>query len=282
MKSNSGDDTCIDSPQVYLSLEYARIDKKYGGNLKMFKLVLIRHGESQWNKENKFTGWTDVDLSEKGVQEAKDGGKVLKEGGFTFDVAYTSVLKRAIKTLNFVLDEMDLDWIPVTKSYCLNERHYGALQGLNKAETAKKYGDEQVLIWRRSFDIPPMELTKEDPRFPGHDPRYADISEEKLPLAESLKCTIARFIPYWEEEIVPTIKSGKNVIIAAHGNSLRALVKYLDDISDEDILKLNIPTGTPLVYELDENLKPTKKYYLGDQEKIKKAMDSVANQGKSK
>lgn len=248
----------------------------------MYKLVLIRHGESQWNKENKFTGWTDVDLSEKGVEEAKEGGKVLKEEGFIFDVAYTSVLKRAIKTLNNVLEEMDLLWIPVYKSWRLNERHYGALQGLNKAETAKKHGEEQVKIWRRSYDVRPPVLELDDERHPALDPKYSTLDTKMLPGAECLKDTVERFLPFWNDTIAPSIKEGKRVIIAAHGNSLRALVKYLDNMSDEEIISLNIPTGTPLVYELDENLNPIKKYYLGDQEKIKKAMESVANQGKAK
>jgi 2,3-bisphosphoglycerate-dependent phosphoglycerate mutase len=248
----------------------------------MTKLVLIRHGESTWNKENRFTGWTDVDLSEKGRQEAKEGGQVLKKEGYTFDVAYTSVLKRAIRTLWTVLDEMDLMWIPVHRTWRLNERHYGALQGLNKAETADKFGEDQVKIWRRSYDVPPPVLTPDDPRFPGHDPRYQGLSKEELPLTECLKDTVARFLPYWHETIAPAVKSGQKVLIAAHGNSLRALVKYLDDVSEKDIIELNIPTGMPLVYELDDNLKPLNRYYLGDPEKVKAAMDAVANQGKKK
>ena len=248
----------------------------------MKKLVLLRHGESVWNKENRFTGWIDVDLSEKGLQEAKNAGEVLKKEGFTFDVAYTSVLKRAIRTLWITLDEMDLIWIPVYNSWRLNERHYGALQGLNKSETAAKYGQEQVLIWRRSYDIAPMALDKNDPRYPGHDVRYKDLTLKDLPLTECLKDTVARFLPYWHEVIAPVVRSGKRVIIAAHGNSLRALVKYLDNISDEKIVNLNIPTGMPLVYELDDNLKPIKNYYLGDPEAVKKAMEAVANQGKPK
>lgn len=248
----------------------------------MYKVVLIRHGESVWNKLNLFTGWTDVDLSEKGIQEAIDGGKILKEKGYTFDIAYTSVLKRAIKTLNIVLDEMDLDWIPVVKNWRLNERHYGALQGLNKAETAEKYGMEKVMEWRRSFDTPPPALEETDDRYPGKDPRYADLSKDELPLTESLKLTIDRFLPYWHETIAPMIKSGKKVVVVAHGNSLRALVKYLDNISEEEIVGLNIPTGVPLVYELDENLKPVKNYYLGDQEKIQAAINSVAKQTEKK
>jgi 2,3-bisphosphoglycerate-dependent phosphoglycerate mutase len=248
----------------------------------MYKVVLLRHGESQWNKENKFTGWTDVDLSEKGVAEATAAGKLLKKEGYTFDVAYTSVLKRAIKTLWITLEGMDLMWIPVYRNWRLNERHYGALQGLNKAETAAKYGDEQVLVWRRSYDTPPPELEKTDPRYPGNDPRYADLSEQETPVTECLKDTVARFLPYWHETIAPAIKSGKKVLIAAHGNSLRALVKYLDNVSDEEIVSLNIPTGVPLVYELDKDLKPIKHYYLGDQEAIANAMNAVANQGKAK
>jgi 2,3-bisphosphoglycerate-dependent phosphoglycerate mutase len=249
----------------------------------MKKVVLLRHGESVWNQENRFTGWTDVDLSEKGMKEAKKGGQVLRAEGYAFDVAYTSVLKRAIRTLWTVLDEMDLMWIPVVRSWRLNERHYGALQGLNKAETAAKFGDEQVLIWRRSYDVPPPALDSSDPRYPGHDPRYAGLTAQELPLTECLKDTVERFLPYWHDTIAPSVKSGKKVIIAAHGNSLRALVKYLDDVSEQEILKLNIPTGIPLVYELeDDSLKPIRHYYLGDQEEIAKAMQSVANQGKAK
>ena len=248
----------------------------------MYKLVLLRHGESTWNKENKFTGWTDVDLSEKGLTEAGKAGKTLLKDGFTFDIAYTSVLKRAIRTLWMTLDGMDLMWIPVERSWRLNERHYGALQGLNKAETAAKYGDDQVLVWRRSYDIPPPALEKTDERYPGNDPRYKNLTKEELPLTECLKDTVARFLPYWHETIAPMVKSGKKVLIAAHGNSLRALVKYLDNVSEEAIVKLNIPTGMPLVYELDENLKPIKSYYLGDPEEVKKAMEAVANQGKAK
>ncbi len=248
----------------------------------MYKLVLLRHGESTWNKENRFTGWTDVDLSEKGVEEAKQSGQILKKEGYIFDIAFTSVLKRAIRSLWIVLDEMDLMWIPVYRSWRLNERHYGALQGLNKAETAQKFGEEQVLIWRRSYDTPPPKLDKTDERYPGNDPKYKDLNEKDIPLMECLKDTVERFLPYWHEEIVPTIKSGKRVIISAHGNSLRALVKYLDNIPDEEIVKLNIPTGIPLVYELSEDLKPLKHYYLGSDEEINKAMQSVANQGKVK
>lgn len=248
----------------------------------MIKLVLVRHGESSWNKENRFTGWTDVDLSDNGIEEAHTGGKALKEQGFTFDIAFTSVLKRAIRTLWIVLDEMDLMWIPVENSWRLNERHYGALQGLNKAETAAKFGEEQVKIWRRSYDIQPPALEKSDPRFPGKDPRYQDLDEKDLPLTECLKDTVARFLPYWHQTIAPTIQTGKKVLIAAHGNSLRALVKYLDNISDEEIVGLNIPTGIPLVYELDKSLKPIQHYYIGDEETVKKAMEAVANQGKAK
>jgi len=245
----------------------------------MKKLVLIRHGESQWNKENRFTGWTDVDLSEKGVIEAREAGKILRAEGYTFDVAYTSVLKRAIKTLFFVLDELDLLWIPIHKTYRLNERHYGALQGLNKAETAQKFGEEQVKIWRRSYDVLPMPLSKEDGRYPKNDFRYKDIDEKYLPLAESLKETVERVIPCWENEIAPMIKADKKVIIAAHGNSIRALIKYLDNMNNEDIVELNIPTGTPLVYEFDDDLKPIRKYYLGDPDKIKKEIENVMQQG---
>ncbi|MCX7798146.1 MAG: 2,3-diphosphoglycerate-dependent phosphoglycerate mutase [Melioribacter sp.] len=248
----------------------------------MYKVVLLRHGESEWNKLNLFTGWTDVDLSEKGVEEAHQAGKVLKEEGYTFDIAFTSVLKRAIKTLYIVLEEMDLMWIPVIKSWRLNERHYGALQGLNKAETAEKYGIEQVKLWRRSYDIPPPPLDENDDRYPGKDPRYKDLDKKDIPLTESLKSTVERFLPYWHETIAPTIKSGKKVIIAAHGNSLRALVKYLDNISDEDIVELNIPTGIPLIYELDDDLKPIKHYYLGDQEAINAAINAVAKQTEKK
>jgi 2,3-bisphosphoglycerate-dependent phosphoglycerate mutase len=249
----------------------------------MKKLVLLRHGESAWNKENRFTGWTDVDLSEKGLTEAKKAAETLKKEGFIFDIAYTSVLKRAIRTLWIVLDGMDLMWIPVINSWRLNERHYGALQGLNKSEMASKYGDEQVLIWRRSYDVQPPALEKTDPRYPGNDPRYKDLAKKDIPATECLKDTVARFLPYWHETIAPMVKSGKRVIIAAHGNSLRALVKYLDNVSDKDIVGLNIPTGLPLIYELDDKaLKPIKHYYLGDPEEVKKAMEAVANQGKAK
>lgn len=244
----------------------------------MIKLVLIRHGESEWNKLNLFTGWTDVELSEKGVEEAKNGGKLLKEGGYSFDVCYTSYLKRAIHTAWHVLDGVDEDYIPVIKDWHLNERHYGALQGLNKAETAAKYGAEQVHQWRRSFDIAPPELEDDDPRNPANQVQYKGVDPKVLPLHESLKDTIARVVPYYNEVIVPEIKAGKKVLIAAHGNSLRALVKYLDNISDADIAGLNIPTGVPLVYELDEDLKPIKHYYLGDQEKIAAKINAVKNQ----
>jgi 2,3-bisphosphoglycerate-dependent phosphoglycerate mutase len=248
----------------------------------MKKIVLLRHGESTWNKENLFTGWTDVDLSEKGLEEAKEAGEVLREQGYTFDVAFTSVLKRAIRTLWITLDGMDLMWIPVYRDWRLNERHYGALQGLNKAQTAEKYGDAQVKIWRRSYDVPPPMLEEDDPRYPGRDPRYRDLTKEQIPRTECLKDTVARFLPCWHERIVPVVESGLKVLIAAHGNSLRALVKYLDNISDDIIPELNIPTGMPLVYELDDSLKPIKSYYLGDPEKVKAAMEAVANQAKVK
>ncbi len=248
----------------------------------MKKLVLLRHGESIWNKENKFTGWTDVDLSERGLDEANRAGDTLKKEGFTFDYAFTSVLKRAIRTLWIVMDKMDLMWVPVVRSWRLNERHYGALQGLNKKETAAKYGEEQVFIWRRSYDVPPPELTKDDARYPGNDPRYRELAEEELPLTECLKDTVARFMPYWHNDILPVLAKYDNVIIAAHGNSLRALVKYLDNISDEEIPKLNIPTGIPLVYEFNKELVPVKHYYLGDPEEVKRAAERVANQGKVK
>ena len=248
----------------------------------MYKVVLLRHGESTWNKENRFTGWTDVDLNEKGIEEAKASGKILKEEGFDFDIAYTSVLKRALRTLWLCLEGMDRLWIPVEKNWRLNERHYGALQGLNKAETAEKHGEEQVLIWRRSYDIPPPALEKSDERFPGNFPAYKDVDEADLPTTESLKLTVDRFLPYWFDTIAPTIKAGKKVLIAAHGNSLRALVKYLDNVSEEDIIKLNIPTGVPLVYELDNDLKPIKHYYLGDQDEIAAKAAAVAAQGEKK
>ena len=248
----------------------------------MKKLVLLRHGESTWNKENRFTGWTDVDLSEKGLQEGKEAGEVLNAGGFTFDVAYTSVLKRAIRTLWTAMDVMDLLWVPVIRDWRLNERHYGALQGLNKAETAAKFGEDQVKVWRRSYDVPPPVLTPDDERYPGHDPRYKNLTPQELPLTECLKDTVARVLPLWLGTIAPAIQSGQRVIIAAHGNSLRALVKYLDNVSEADIVELNIPTGMPLVYELDDDLKPLNRYYLGDPEKVKAAMDAVAAQGKKK
>ena len=247
----------------------------------MTKVVLLRHGESTWNKENRFTGWTDVDLSEKGRGEAKEAGRLLKEGGYVFDIAYTSVLKRAIRTLGIVLDELDLLWIPVVKEWRLNERHYGALQGLNKAETAALKGEEQVKIWRRSYDIPPDPLSPVDARHPSHDPRYASLASADLPATESLKDTVARFLPFWHETIAPAIRNGKRVIIAAHGNSLRALVKYLDQISDRDIVELNIPTGIPLIYSLNEDLKPLTKYYLGDPAAAEAKAAAVANQAKT-
>ncbi len=248
----------------------------------MYKLVLVRHGESDWNRENRFTGWTDVDLSAQGLTEARAAGEVLKAEGFTFDVAYTSVLKRAIRTLWIVLDQLDLMWIPVHHSWRLNERHYGALQGLNKAETAAQFGDDQVKVWRRSYDTPPPPLDPQDERFPGRDPRYASLSGEELPLTECLKDTVARMLPHWHNVIAPAVKSGQRVIVAAHGNSLRALVKYLDNISEDEIIGLNIPTGIPLVYELDADLKPIKHYYLGDPEAIARAAQAVADQGKAK
>ncbi|MBV2234260.1 MAG: 2,3-diphosphoglycerate-dependent phosphoglycerate mutase [Sterolibacterium sp.] len=248
----------------------------------MYKIVLIRHGESVWNKENRFTGWTDVGLTEKGLAEAVAAGKLLKAEGFAFDIAYTSVLKRAIRTLWTVLEEMDRMWIPVHHSWRLNERHYGALQGLNKAETAARHGEEQVLIWRRAYDIPPPPLEANDPRLETGNPRYASLSAAELPRTECLKDTVERFLPYWHETIAPTVKAGKNVIIAAHGNSLRALIKYLDNVSDADIVGLNIPTAQPLVYELDADLKPIRHYYLGDAAAIEAAMQAVANQGKAR
>lgn len=248
----------------------------------MHKLVLIRHGESQWNKENRFTGWKDVDLSEKGLTEAHAAGKLLKAEGFTFDEAYTSVLKRAIRTLWIILDAMDLMWIPETKSWLLNERHYGALQGLNKAETAAQFGDEQVLIWRRSYDVPPDDLGETDERYLGTDAKYFSIPKGKFPKSECLKDTVERVVPFWQTEIAPKIEAGKRLIIAAHGNSLRSLVKYLDNIPDNEIVNLNIPTGVPLVYELGDDLRPLRSYYLGDAEAVKAAQAAVAKQGKSK
>lgn len=246
----------------------------------MVKLVLLRHGESIWNKENRFTGWTDVDLSAKGVKEASDAGRTLKENGFSFDIAYTSYLKRAIRTLWLALAEMDLMWIPVKNSWRLNERHYGALQGLNKSETAKKYSEQQVLIWRRSFDVRPPELKKTDKRFPGNDPRYAGLKDSDLPTAECLKDTVRRVLPYWKDEILPKIMKGKRILISAHGNSLRALVKHIDGVSDTAIAGMNIPTGIPLVYEF-KGSRPSRHYYLGDESEIKKQMDLVASQGRS-
>ena len=248
----------------------------------MYKVVLLRHGESTWNKENRFTGWQDVDLSDKGVAEASEAGRLMKEAGFVFDVAFTSVLKRAIKTLYRALDQMDLLWIPVTKHWRLNERHYGALTGLNKAETAAKHGEDQVKIWRRSYDIPPPPLTPGDERWSGRDSRYATLKPEEIPASESLKNTVERFLPYWHEAIAPAVKSGKRVIVAAHGNSLRALVKHLDGITDREIVELNIPTGIPLVYELDNALKPIRSFYLGDAAKVQAAAAAVAAQGRAK
>ena len=248
----------------------------------MYKVVLLRHGESAWNKENRFTGWTDVDLSQKGIEEAISAGKIMKDQGYIFDIVFTSVLKRALRTTWLALEQMDLLWIPEEKSWRLNERHYGALQGLNKAETAEKHGEEQVMIWRRSYDIPPPELNKTDPRYPGHELRYMNLDEKDIPKTESLKDTVARFLPYWHKVIAPTIRTGKRVLISAHGNSLRALVKYLDNMSNEAVIALNIPTGVPLVYELDDNLKPIKHYYLGDAEEIIKKAAAVAAQGKAK
>jgi 2,3-bisphosphoglycerate-dependent phosphoglycerate mutase len=247
-----------------------------------YKLVLVRHGQSTWNLENRFTGWTDVDLTDQGRTEAHTSGILLREKGFTFDIAYTSVLKRAIRTLNIIQEEMDLDWIPVVRAWQLNERHYGALQGLNKSETAVKFGEEQVKLWRRSYDItpPPLELT--DKRHPRFDPRYKDLTPAQCPATESLKITLERVLPYWHSVLSPVIKSGERVLIVAHGNSIRALVKYLDNISEKDISELNIPTGIPLVYELDKNLKPIKHYYLADEETVRKAAEAVANQGKAK
>ncbi len=248
----------------------------------MHKVVLLRHGESVWNKENLFTGWTDVDLSDKGTQEAKEAGRTLKKQGYSFDIAFTSLLKRAIRTLWIVLDQMDLMWIPVQRDWRLNERHYGELQGLNKAETAAKYGEQQVKLWRRSYDIRPPALDESDPRYPGNDPRYKDIPKQQLPLTECLKDTVERFLPCWHELIAPSIRSGKKVLIAAHGNSLRALVKYLEDVPDQQIVDLNIPTGIPLVQELDDNLKSLRHYYLGDPARIEQAIKGVASTGIAK
>jgi len=247
----------------------------------MKKIVLLRHGESAWNKENRFTGWTDVDLTPQGIAEARDAGRLLREQGFSFDIAYTSVLKRAIRTLWLALDELDLMWIPVVRSWRLNERHYGALQGLNKAETAAKFGDAQVLVWRRSYDIPPPALDVNDERYPGRDPRYRNLTPEELPLTECLKDTVERFLPYWRDVIARSVIAGDRVIIVAHGNSLRALVKYLDNVGDDEIVGLNIPTGIPLVYELSDELKPIRSYYLGDADKVAAAAQAVANQGKA-
>ncbi|HUN66737.1 MAG TPA: 2,3-diphosphoglycerate-dependent phosphoglycerate mutase [Bacteroidota bacterium] len=248
----------------------------------MYKVVLLRHGESVWNMENRFTGWTDVDLSEKGIREAHRAGTLLREEGYRFDVAYTSVLKRAIRTLWIALEEMDQMWIPVFNSWRLNERHYGALQGLNKSEMAEKYGEAQVKIWRRSYDVRPPELDPADERSAANDPRYRSLQKGEIPMAECLKDTVARFLPYWHGTIVPSIRAGNRIVIAAHGNSLRALVKYLDDIPDSEITELNIPTGIPLVYELDANLRPLKHEYLGDKASIEQAMQAVSNQGKAK
>lgn len=247
----------------------------------MTKLVLLRHGQSQWNLENRFTGWKDVDLTEQGRAEAQAAGRLMKEAGFEFDLVYTSVLKRAMRTAWLALDEMDQLWLPVIRDWRLNERHYGDLQGLNKAETAQKFGEDQVMVWRRSYDTPPPEMSVEDERYAGRDRRYAGLDKSEVPLTESLKETVARFVPYYEQEILPNIKSGKTILIAAHGNSLRALVKYLDGVSEEDIIGVNIPTGVPLVYELDADYKAVKSYYLGDQDEIAKAAEAVANQGKA-
>ncbi|MCC8171625.1 MAG: 2,3-diphosphoglycerate-dependent phosphoglycerate mutase [Parabacteroides sp.] len=246
----------------------------------MKKIVLLRHGESKWNKENRFTGWTDVDLTEKGEEEARKAGELLKKEGFVFDKAYTSYLKRAIKTLNIVLDEMDQDWIPVEKSWRLNEKHYGDLQGLNKSETAEKYGDDQVLVWRRSYDVAPNPLTEDDPRNPRFDARYKDVPENELPRTEALKNTVERILPYWKEEIFPSLREADEVLVTAHGNSLRGIIKYLKNISDEDIVKLNLPTGVPYVFEFDDDMNLVNDYFLGDPEEIRKLMEAVANQGK--
>ena len=247
----------------------------------MRKLTLVRHGESTWNKENRFTGWTDVDLSRRGVEEAHLAGQSLQKEGYVFDMVFTSVLKRAIRTTWIILDELDQMWLSVTNSWRLNERHYGALQGLNKAEMAAKYGDEQVLIWRRSYDVRPPPLEKTDSRYPGLDSRYRNLTESDIPVCESLKDTMGRFLPYWHEVLAPAIGSGKRVLISAHGNSLRALIKHLDNVSETEIVKLNIPTGIPLIYELEDSLKPIRHYYLGDEETIRKATESVARQGKA-
>ena len=246
----------------------------------MYKIVLVRHGESTWNKENRFTGWTDVDLNEKGIEEAHIAGKALKNENYIFDIAYTSVLKRAIRTLWIILEEMDLMWLNVNRSWRLNERHYGALQGLNKAETSEKFGEEQVHLWRRSYDVPPPDLTKNDERYPGFDPRYKFLTELETPKSECLKDTVERFLPLWHQEIAPTIHSGKRVLIVAHGNSLRALIKYIDDVPDDRIVGFNVPTGIPLVFELNAYLKPIRHYFLGDPNEVRKAMGKVANQAK--
>ena len=248
----------------------------------MYKLVLLRHGESEWNQENRFTGWHDVDLTAKGEEEGRRSGRLLKDEGFAFDVVYTSLLKRAIRTMWLALEELDQTWVPVHREWRLNERHYGALQGLNKAETAAKHGEDQVLIWRRSYDVPPPALDPDDERHPGKDRRYANLPAENLPLSECLKDTVDRFMPLWQDTIAPVVQEGKSVLIVAHGNSLRALVKYLDGVSEEDIVGLNIPTGMPLVYDLDADLKPLGRQYLGDPEEVAKAMEAVANQGKAK
>jgi len=248
----------------------------------MKKVILLRHGESLWNKENRFTGWTDVDLTEKGIEEAKKAGELMRDAGFVFDLAHASLLRRAIKTLWIALEQLDLMWIPVMHSWRLNERHYGALQGLNKAETAAKFGEQQVLAWRRSYDVPPPALAPDDTRYPGGDPRYRGLASSQVPLTECLKDTVARVLPYWNQAIATDIRAGKRILVAAHGNSLRALVKYLDNVSDQDIVGLNIPTGVPLVYELDDALKPIRHYYLGDPAEVEKAMQAVASQGKVK
>lgn len=248
----------------------------------MYKLVLLRHGESTWNKDNRFTGWTDIDLSERGIEEAHEAAHVLKENGFTFDIAYTSLLKRAIRTLWIVLDDMDLMWIPVVRNWRLNERMYGALQGLSKSEIAAEHGEEKVRIWRRSYDIPPPAIDKSDDRYPGRDPMYEDLDEDLIPLTECLKDTVARFMPYWYDVMEPAVLAGKRILVSAHGNSLRALVKHLDRIPDDEIIGLDIPTGIPLVYDLDEKLRPIKHYYLADEDEVKKAIQKVADQGKAK
>jgi 2,3-bisphosphoglycerate-dependent phosphoglycerate mutase len=248
----------------------------------MKKIVLLRHGESVWNQENRFTGWTDVDLSDKGLVEAREAGLLLRNAGFTFDVAFGSVLKRAVRTMWIVLDELDLMWIPQQLSWRLNERHYGALQGLNKTEMAAQYGEDQILVWRRSYDVPPPALDKTDPRYPGNDRRYGDVTEKDIPVTECLKDTVARFLPYWNDAIAPQVKAGRRVIVVAHGNTIRALVKYLDNVSEKDIVGLNIPTGIPLAYELDDNLRPLRNYYLGDPEKARQAAAAVAAQAKAK